>query len=115
MDGIFEPNKGRVWAEKTAEKHGKVLCEFWMWVWLKGRKENKVGDNLVAYLKELAQEKSGYVATALGRISRNLLSGRLAGREEEEISHSIILLKREANKLNPPEHKAGCCWMEDTM
>lgn len=114
VDSILDSAGRPLWAERTRGKHAGILVRFLLWQEREGlapqskeEERTRTARGLTRYIHALAGVVSG---EALVVNARSLLAslGALVGSDREErIRTELPLLRREANRKNPPRAVAA--------
>ena len=117
VDCILNSHKDALWSERTWTKYRGTIEHFTRW-YLKqdpgGRKKdgikNKVkfmSKNIVPYLKSLLGNVSGENLNSRGRSLMRMFVSYLTAKNKSEIELVLRQLRRSANIVHPPIHRAA--------
>lgn len=114
LDGIFNPACNPLWAEKTRAKHEGTLFRFLLWQEEHGlasrRHSGRTGHatrGLRRYIYSLSRKLSGEALVFNARSLLTTLRGVVSKEKETVIRNELPILRKKANKLNPPKTRAA--------
>lgn len=115
LDGIFGPVKNPLWAERTRAKHEGILFRFLLWQEehkLVSRRGNSsrtedAARGLRRYVYSLAKRLSGEALVSNARSLLTSLRGLVNKNKEMVIRAELPILRKKANKRNPPRTRAA--------